>query len=114
VSDKVVQVRYSGRATVGSPERARLRDRDAGVSDLIWDALGVLPQSRTVPAIPRMPRWGRRAIFAGALLCFRAQPTCRQSLHQDSKALTNGALGGESADLTANSHHVRHCMDAPD
>jgi hypothetical protein len=40
------------------------------------------------------------------LPCFRAQPTGRQSLHQDSKALTNGALSGESAELTANSDHV--------
>ena len=39
VSAGVVHVRYQGRVTVGSPGRAHLRDRDAGISDLIWDAL---------------------------------------------------------------------------
>ena len=39
VSDGLVQVRYRGPVTVGSPGRAHLRDRDDGISELIWDAL---------------------------------------------------------------------------
>ena len=33
-------MRYHGGVTVGSPGRARLHDRDGGLHELIWDALG--------------------------------------------------------------------------
>lgn len=91
VSDGAVQVRYRGHATVGSPGRARLRDRDAGISDLIWDALGkagwlgrrtgiesaievcirvaVAPPSRERPTPSSVPRpgGGRRARERGRI-----------------------------------------------
>jgi hypothetical protein len=38
--DDGVEMRYRGRVTVGSPGRARFHDRDGGLSELIWDALG--------------------------------------------------------------------------
>lgn len=38
--DEVVEVRYRGWVTVGSPGRARLHGHDGGISGLIWYALG--------------------------------------------------------------------------
>jgi hypothetical protein len=40
MSEDVLQVRYRGPATVGSPGRAHLHDRDEGIGEFIWDALG--------------------------------------------------------------------------
>jgi hypothetical protein len=39
VSDAFVRLGWRGRATVGSPGRAQLGDRDQGISELIWDVL---------------------------------------------------------------------------
>jgi hypothetical protein len=36
----MVELRYRGPVTVGSPGRARLHGRDGGLSQLIWDVLG--------------------------------------------------------------------------
>ncbi len=38
--EEIVEVRYRGPATVGSPGRARLHGRDGGIAGLVWYALG--------------------------------------------------------------------------
>jgi hypothetical protein len=39
VTEDVVEVRYRGSVTVGSPGRAQLTDRAGGMSELIWNAM---------------------------------------------------------------------------
>lgn len=40
MSNEWAQVRYRGAVTVGSPGRVYLHDRDGGLVDLVWEALG--------------------------------------------------------------------------
>jgi hypothetical protein len=40
MSDELVELRYRGPVTVGTPGCVRLHDRDGGLSELIWDAVG--------------------------------------------------------------------------
>jgi hypothetical protein len=40
MSEEMVELRYRGAVTVGTPGRVRLHDRDGGLSELIWDAVG--------------------------------------------------------------------------